>query len=88
MIGKDAIIEGVVVATSVSERRIQLRFADERRPPFTAVIFARDLEKFTAAGLNAASAYQGRRVRVRGSVKVFKGPEIIIGDPAQITILK
>lgn len=88
VIGKDAIIEGVVVATSVSERRIQLRFADERRPPFTAVIFARDLEKFTAAGLNAASAYQGRRVRVRGSVKVFKGPEIIIGDPAQITILK
>ncbi len=88
VIGKDAVVEGIVVATNVSERRIQLRFADEKRPPFTAVIFAKDLEKFSAVGVMPASAFQGRMVRVRGSVKVFQGPEIVIGDPAQISILK
>ena len=88
VIGKEAVIEGVVVATNVSERRIQLRFADEQRPPFTAVIFTKDADKFLATGLNPASAYQGRMVRVRGTVKIFHGPEIIIGDPRQISIIK
>lgn len=87
VIGRDAVVEGVVVATNVSERRIQLRFADEQRPPFTAVIFAKDLEKFAKAGLNPASAFQGKIVRVRGGVKIFHGPEIVVADPAQITIV-
>ena len=64
VIGKDAVVEGVVVATNVSERRIQLRFADEQRPPFTAIVFTGNLDKWKVLGLDPTRAYQGRLVRV------------------------
>lgn len=88
VIGKDAVVEGVVVATNVSDRRIQLRFADKQRPPFTAVIFSSNIERFKKGGLDPTSAFQGRLVRVTGAVKVYRGPEVIIEDPAQIAIVK
>lgn len=88
VIGKDAVIEGVVVATNVSDRRIQLRFADEVRPPFTGVIFMANVERFKAKGLDPTRAFQGRLVRVKGDVKVYRGPEIVINDPNQIEIIK
>jgi hypothetical protein len=88
LIEKDAAIEGVVVATSVSARRIQLRFADEKRPPFTAIIFAKDIPRFKERGLDPAQAFQGRHVRVKGFVKQYRGPEVILSDPDQIAILR
>lgn len=88
VIGRDAVVEGVVVATSVSERRIQLRFADEKRPPFTAVIFSKNIPAFEAAGLNPAQAFQGRKVRVTGRVKIYHEPEIIIDSPDQIELMR
>jgi phosphatidylserine/phosphatidylglycerophosphate/cardiolipin synthase-like enzyme len=90
VIGKTAVVEGVVVATNVSEKRVQLRFADVKRPPFIAVIFDDDLAKWErpGAGLDPRSAYQGRLVRVTGAVKSYRSPEIIIDGPEQITILK
>jgi cardiolipin synthase A/B len=88
LIDKEAVIEGVVAATNVSERRVQLRFADEKRPPFTAVVFARDIPRFKERGLDPAQAFQGRHVRVKGHVKQYRGPEIIISDPDQIAILR
>jgi cardiolipin synthase len=88
LIDKEAVIEGVVVATHVTDRRIQLRFADEKRPPFTVVIFARDIPAFKAAGLDPAQAFQGRVVRVTGLVKQYRGPEILVGNPSQLTILR
>ncbi len=88
VIGRDAVIEGVIVATNVSERRIQFRFADEKRPPFTAIIFMKDIDKWKAEGLVPAAAYQGRFVRVTGRVLTYRGPEIIVSNPGQMTILR
>lgn len=88
VIGKDAIIEGVVVATNVSDRRIQLRFADAKRPPFTAIIFTKDIAKWKALGLDPAQAFQGRSVRVTGLVRTYRGPEIILAEPSQLTIVR
>ncbi len=88
LIGRDAVIEGVIVATNVSERRIQFRFADEKRPPFTAIIFMKDMDKWKAEGLSPAAAYQGRFVRVTGRVLTYRGPEIIVSNPGQMTILR
>lgn len=88
VVGRDAVVEGVVVATSVSERRVQLRFADEQRPPFTAVIFSKNFQAFEAAGLNPTVAFQGRKVRVKGRVKMYHEPEIIIDAPDQIELVR
>ena len=90
VIGKQASVEGVVVATNVSERRIQFRFADPARPPFTAVIFTKDIAKWKelTTPLDPTQAYQGRYVRVTGLVKTYRGPEILVTDPGQMTIVR
>ncbi len=90
VIGKEASVEGVVVATNVSERRIQFRFADAARPPFTAVVFLKDLPKWKEGKepIDPTQAYQGRYVRVTGLVKTYRGPEILVSDPGQMTIIR
>ncbi|MCC7073544.1 MAG: hypothetical protein IT383_19705, partial [Deltaproteobacteria bacterium] len=84
VIGREAVIVGRVAATNVSDRRVQLRFADEARPPFTAVIFKKVEPEFVAKGMAPASAFQGREVRVKGKVTTYRGPEMILEDPEQI----
>lgn len=88
VIGRDATIIGRVAATNVSDRRIQLRIGDEKRPPFTAVIFKGDEKRFVDKGLAPASAFQGREVRIRGKVTQYKGPEVILSSPDQIEIVR
>ncbi len=88
VIGREAVIIGRVAATNVNEHRIQLRFADEKRPPFTAVIFASNEAKFTAKGLSPATAFQGHEVKVRGPVTTYRGPEVVLQNPEQIEILR
>lgn len=88
VVGKEAVIIGRVAATNVSDRRVQLRFADEARPPFTAVIFKKNEASFVAKGLAPASAFQGREVRVQGKVTTYRGPEIIVAEPDQIAIVR
>ncbi len=87
VVGRDAVIIGRVAGTNVTDHRVQLRFADDTRPPFTAVIFKRNEQAFTARGMPPASAFQGRQLRVRGKVTVYKGPEILITEPSQIDIV-
>jgi cardiolipin synthase len=90
VLGKDAIVEGVVVATSVSDKRVQLRFADAKRPPFVAVIFENALSHWETKtpSLDPRQAYQGRLVRVTGAMKMYRSAEIIVSDPSQIVIVK
>lgn len=88
VIGREAVIVGRVAATNVSDRRVQLRFADEVRPPFTAVIFKKVEPEFVAKGMAPASAFQGREVRVKGKVTTYRGPEVILEDPEQIEIVR
>jgi phosphatidylserine/phosphatidylglycerophosphate/cardiolipin synthase-like enzyme len=88
VIGREAVIIGRVAATNVSERRIQLRLGDEKRPPFTAVIFKKNEPAFEARGTAPSSAFQGREVRIRGMVTTYKGPEVILFQPDQIEIVR
>lgn len=88
LLGRRATVEGRVARTRVSSKVIQLRFEDEKRPPFIAVIFRRAEAKFREAGLNPANAFQGREVRVKGTVQAYKVPEIVISSPGQIEIVR
>jgi cardiolipin synthase A/B len=88
LIGREASIEGKVVVTRVSDKVIHLRFEDEQRAPFVAVIFRKSEPRFTDKGLNPANAFQARQVRVRGMVQAYKVPEIILSSPDQIEILR
>jgi hypothetical protein len=88
VVGREAVVVGRVAATNISDRRIQLRFADEKRPPFTAVIWKNKEALFTKKGMPPATAFQGRELRLRGKVDIYRGPEIIVNDPSQIEIVR
>jgi phosphatidylserine/phosphatidylglycerophosphate/cardiolipin synthase-like enzyme len=88
LLGRKATVQGRVAMTKVSDKVIQLRFEDDERPPFVAVIFRSSEAKFRARGISPASAFQGREVRVTGTVQSWLMPEIIISNPDQIEIVR
>lgn len=52
------------------------------------VIFNNDLELFRRQGIDPATAYNGKNIRVFGLIKEYRGePEIIAGGPWQIEIV-
>ena len=88
LVGREAEIVGRVIATRVSPKVIQLRFADEKRPPFVAVIFRSSEPAFSQAGINVSRDFQGRVVRMRGEVKQWKSPEMILRGPKDISLFE
>jgi cardiolipin synthase len=87
LLGRWGSVEGRVVATKVTDKVIQLRFVDDTRPPFIAVIFRGSEQKFLDAGLPPAQAFQGRRIRVSGRIQSYIAPEIVLSKPEQVEIL-
>jgi len=79
-------VEGTIVVTHNSGKACFLNFHPDYKRYFTAVIFASDFSRFPA---NPENYYYGKRIRVTGYIKEYKGkPEIILNDPSQIEILK
>lgn len=87
LVGRHALVEGRVAQTRVSGKVIQLRFEDETRPPFVAVIFRSAEDRFRAQGLVPSQAFQGRVVRVRGRIQQYKSPEVVLARPDQIELV-
>jgi len=84
--GKYVTVEGAIVATHNSGKACYLNFHPDYQRYFTAVIFASAFSCFPA---NPESYYLGKKVRVSGYIKEYRGkPEIILNDPSQIEILK
>jgi len=84
--GEYATVEGTIVATHNSGKACFLNFHPDYKRYFTAVIFASAFSRFPA---NPENYYYGKKVRVSGNIKEYKGkPEIILNDPSQIEILE
>lgn len=84
--GRKAVIEGEVAATYRSEAVCFLNFNADYSRDFFAVIHASAFQQFPP---NPEAFYKGRRVRVTGIVREFKGrPQIILESPTQIEILE
>jgi len=83
-IGKNATVEGLVVAVKKTTKAAFLNF--EKPYPnqcFTAVIFASNFYKFPDF-----YSYKDKRIRVSGVIKEYEGkPEIIVENPNQIAIV-
>jgi len=79
-VGKEVVVEGVVVQVSVStpSEPIYLNFgARYPKHVFAAVVFA------------DAGKWEGKKVRVTGTVQLYRGkPEIVLNDPAQLALVK
>jgi DNA/RNA endonuclease YhcR with UshA esterase domain len=84
--GEYATVEGKIVATHNSGKACFLNFHPNYKRYFTVVIFASAFPLFPA---NPESFYYGKKVRVSGYIKEYKGkPEIILNDPSQIEIVE
>lgn len=88
LLGREATVIGRVAMTKVSDKVIQLRFHDDARPPFIAVIFRKSEPRFSETGISPASAFQSREVRVKGIIQTYKQPEIVLTGPDQIEIVR
>ena len=54
----------------------------------SVAIFARDMRFFRKDGISPVEFYRGRRIRVFGHIKEYKGrPEIIVSHPSQIELV-
>jgi micrococcal nuclease len=80
--GEEVVVEGQVDNTYDSGEVIFLNFAQNYQETFTAVIFAKDQNKFA---INPSSYFLHREVKIRGRIEEYQGvPELVISQPDQI----
>lgn len=81
------LVEGRVLEVSVIRRRAYLNFGEDWRSDFTITLSPETLALFLAEGLDPAD-YEGRRIRVRGWIEEWNGPQIRATHPEQIEVLE
>jgi endonuclease YncB( thermonuclease family) len=83
--GEEIVVEGTIVRTHRGEKVTYLNFHRNWKRYLTLVIHVKDLPLFPT---DPGKAYRGKKVRVRGEVKLYKNrPEMVVRDPANITIV-
>ncbi len=86
-VGSFQVVEGSVVTASVMRGRAFINFGADYRTDFTVTIEPEDMRTFRQAKFDVP-ALAGKRVRVRGWVEFYNGPEITITTPAAIEVLE
>jgi endonuclease YncB( thermonuclease family) len=81
-------VKGRVLTTYKSKSCIFLNFGQDYKTDFTIVIFNDSFKYFYDAGINPLTFYKGKTVEVRGKIKDYNGPEIIVSSPGEIDIIK
>ena len=84
--GEEIVVEGTIVRTHRAEKVMYLNFHPNWKRYLTLVIHVKDLPLFPG---NPETAYKGKKVRVRGEVKLYKDrPEMVVRDPSAITVVQ
>jgi endonuclease YncB( thermonuclease family) len=86
-VGSFEIVEGEVVTSTVTRGRAFINFGADYRSDFTVTVDPDDMRVFRQARFDIP-ALAGKRVRVRGWVEFYNGPEITITSPAAIEIVE
>lgn len=80
------IIEGEVQDVAEIRGRVYLNFGPDWRTDFTVTIAPADARAFSQAGHDPLG-WAGRRIRVRGWLSWYNGPQIEADHPAQVELL-
>lgn len=93
-VGRFELVEGRVASAALVGGRLYLNFGDDYRTDFTVTVHKRDVKLFgtqepwasllTGGEAADVSALKGRRVRVRGWLDRYNGPEMEATHPEQI----
>jgi endonuclease YncB( thermonuclease family) len=78
--------EGTVTTATIYKGRAYINFGADYRTDFTVTIAPEDMKLFRTARFDVKKL-AGKRVRVRGWVESYNGPEIQIATPQAIEIL-
>lgn len=82
--GKRVVVEGEITETRRSDKVIVLNMEDELK----VAIFLSGWPNFEHFGIAPDTHYKGKRVRVTGRVRMYKGkPEIIVKHPISIRVV-
>ncbi len=77
------LIEGVIQSAALVRGRLYLNFGDDWRDDFTVTVAPKYLRQFS----DDLEVYRNARIRVRGWIKSYNGPEIVVTHPEQIEFL-
>ncbi len=77
------LVEGTVQRAALVRGRLYLNFGDDWRDDFTVTIAPSHLRQFS----DDLEVYRNARIRVRGWIKSYNGPEIVVTHPEQIEFL-
>ena len=80
------LIEGVPVSIADVRGRIYINFGQDRFTDFTATVSPRDSKLFEQSNFDWG-ALEGRRLRLRGWLSSFDGPNMQITHPEQIEVI-
>ncbi|MEW5855074.1 MAG: phospholipase D-like domain-containing protein [Myxococcota bacterium] len=86
--GREVTVEGRVLEVIEKPKVLLLGLDKPKDADFQVVIFNKLREKMKAQGADPAASFNGRKVRVKGTVSRFKGPQIEIQNPGQITLVE
>jgi hypothetical protein len=86
-IGRYTLVAGRVLSLGETRSTLYLNFGHRWSRDFTATIAKKELDAFTAAGVDARSL-EGAAIRVRGVLLQSGGPLVEISHPAQIERLE
>ena len=84
--GTFQIVEGTVVSASLYRGRAYINFGADYRSDFTVTVAPADMRAFRQARFDVKTL-TGQRIRVRGWVELYNGPEMQIATPAAIEAL-
>jgi endonuclease/exonuclease/phosphatase family metal-dependent hydrolase len=85
LVGQVAFVSGDVINVNTAGSVTFINFDEQRPARFTAVIFRDNLTNFPKP---PKEMYEGKIVRVRGTVSMFKDqPQIVVTSPEQIEVL-
>ena len=82
-VGSFQIVEGQVLSAAVISGRAFLNFGEDYREDFTVTISPADMRTFRRAKFDPREL-EGRRLRVRGWVELYNGPQFQIATPVVI----
>jgi hypothetical protein len=85
-IGTFQTVEGTVTTATTYKGRAYINFGADYRTDFTVTIAPADMKAFRTARFDVKKL-AGKRVRVRGWVELYNGPEMEIATPAAIQTL-
>jgi micrococcal nuclease len=85
--GTFQIVEGTVLSAEMKDGRAYLDFGPDWKTDFTVTIAPEDMANFRGQGVDPRD-YQGKRIRLRGIVQQFNGPEIEIASPKQVEMVE